>query len=286
MISYVSDYMIREIYLIDFYDGVCKAERIMEEKNADCLPVLRDGKLVGILSSSDIRKSHHNRIAADTMTKNVVTISPNASLWEAKQLLDKHKVKKLVVVDNGELRGLISEIQICIELAKCIDTLTGLYRSDYIYFQGIELMKKGVDISVIFIDLNKFGQIDKEYGHAQGDTILVEVGALLKDNVPGENYLCRYGGDEFVVLTAYELEQSKALANRLLESISGHHFNKSIGVTASAGISYTNNLKKRTYSPIDTIFELINLASLASSKAKKEKFHLLVAEEFADSEIA
>jgi diguanylate cyclase (GGDEF)-like protein len=286
MIVCLSDIVNRDFVKIDAYDGLRKAERIMDEKRLDSLVVLKEGKLAGILTARDICKSHPNRIIADAMTKSVVTAPPETSLWDAKLLFERHMISELLVIDQGELAGIVSDTKLYSELGKHLDQLTGLYRSDYIYYHGIKLLERGVEISVIFIDIDKFGQIDKDHGHVQGDRILKEMSWIIKSHISEDAYLCRFGGDEFVVLAPYRLEKSKAFAESLLKAIANHKFLLGFDVTASIGISGGRRHDARTSGPYEMITGLINLASLASTKAKKERGKLAVADGFCASEIA
>lgn len=284
MIACVADIMKKNIQSIDFYDGLRKAESMLVESNVDCLPVVKHGVIAGILSLKDILKSHPNRIAADAMDKNIVSIPSKTSLWRAKQILEKNKLERLPVVDDHELIGFITRTELLIELGKYTDLLTGLYRSDYIYHQGVELLANGCEVSVIFLDLNKFGVIDKEYGHTQGDIILKELGMLLKDNAPSDTYLCRFGGDEFVLLTPYKLDKCRLLAENLIKAIETHIFSNQLTITAAVGISGGRRLEERRIVEVDTVIDLINLASLASTKAKKDKQGVVVAQGFCNHE--
>ena len=280
MIAIVSNIMMTELHTIDAYDGLCKAERVMDEKDISCLPVINQGKPVGILTSGDIRKAHPNRIVADAMSKHIISVVPDISLWKAQQIFEENITEVLLVIDEERLVGLVTKTCLYTELGKYIDILTGLYRSDYIYYTGMELLERGIEVSVIFIDLNKFGMIDKEHGHIHGDTVLKEVGMLLKSHTPDETFLCRFGGDEFIVLTQYKLDQCKALAEMLLEAISLHEFSNNIRVTAAAGIAGGRRDEAREYDPFETIAKLVNLASLASTKAKMEKTRIAFTDGF------
>lgn len=284
MIAYVSDIMMTELNTIDAYDGLCKAERIMDEKGVCCLPVMNQGKPAGILTSRDIRKAHPNRIVADAMTKHIISVTPGTSLWKAKQVFEENLTEGLLVIDKGNLAGFVTETCLYAELGKHIDILTGLYRSDYIYYTGMELFDKGIEVSVIFIDLDKFGKIDKEYGHINGDTILKEVAMLLKSHVPDETFVCRFGGDEFIVLTQYKPDKCKAFAEILLKAISSHKYRNNIKVSASAGIAGGRRIEAREYNMFETIADLVNLASLASTRAKSEKVKIAFAEGFGIAE--
>ncbi|ABO50427.1 inosine-5'-monophosphate dehydrogenase [Desulforamulus reducens MI-1] len=90
---------------------VSEAHELMERYHISGVPITVDGKLVGILTNRDLRfETNDNRICGDIMTKdNLITAPVGTTLDEAKQILMKHKVEKLPIVDeNGKLRGLIT----------------------------------------------------------------------------------------------------------------------------------------------------------------------------------
>jgi IMP dehydrogenase len=83
----------------------------MEKYRISGLPITKDGKLVGILTNRDLRfETQLEQPIADVMTKeNLVTVPPGTTLEEAKYHLHKHRIEKLLVVDeNFNLKGLIT----------------------------------------------------------------------------------------------------------------------------------------------------------------------------------
>ncbi|XOF34198.1 MAG: IMP dehydrogenase [Candidatus Electrothrix sp. YB6] len=90
---------------------VAEAEEIMEMYKISGLPVLRNGKLVGIVTNRDLRfVSNSDLRVADVMTsKNLVTVHEGISLDHCKALLHEHRIEKLLVVDERKnLKGLIT----------------------------------------------------------------------------------------------------------------------------------------------------------------------------------
>lgn len=282
----VSNIMTRTVYTINTEDGVRKAERIMDEKGIGCLPVYDNSRLVGIITSRDIRKTHPNRIVADAMSSRIVSITPEASIWEAHKTLEENNIERLIVLDGGNLAGIVTKAALLAELGKHIDLLTGLYKSEYINYRIFELFMRGTEVSVIFIDLDKFGFIDKVYGHVIGDIILKEVSDILIENIPEEAQICRYGGDEFVIVTPFDIDECKALAGKLLDTISAHVFYKGISVSASVGITKGALAKSAQNTPLNLAKILINIASLASTRAKNENIRIIVDENIFVTEIA
>jgi IMP dehydrogenase len=91
--------------------SVGEVEAIMEMYKISGLPVLRDGKLVGIVTNRDLRFVSNNELrVCDVMTsKNLVTVHEGLSLEHCKALLHEHRIEKLLVVDDREnLKGLIT----------------------------------------------------------------------------------------------------------------------------------------------------------------------------------
>ena len=87
-----------------------EALELMRRHEISGLPVVRDKKAVGILTSRDMRfEKNLAQPASALMTKNLVT-APAGVTWEdAKQLLHKHRIEKLIVIDDkGDLVGLIT----------------------------------------------------------------------------------------------------------------------------------------------------------------------------------
>jgi diguanylate cyclase (GGDEF)-like protein len=84
------------------------------------------------------------------------------------------------------------------------DDLTGLYNRR----RMLELLDSAVSeaaqlrqcVGLLFIDLNGFKGVNDEYGHAAGDKILIAAAMRITARVRTGDFVCRYGGDEFVVI--------------------------------------------------------------------------------------
>jgi len=92
-------------------ESTAAARRMMSEHNVSGIPIVSGGgKLVGILTRRDMKFLTEEATIAEVMTKdNLVTASPRTSLDEAETILSRHKVEKLLLVDDaGHLAGLVT----------------------------------------------------------------------------------------------------------------------------------------------------------------------------------
>lgn len=91
---------------------ITDAINLRELHKVSGFPVVKDGKLVGIITSRDIQSTHdHGKLVSDVMTKfeELVTLREGSSVDEARKLLFENRVEKLPIVNSkGELRGLIT----------------------------------------------------------------------------------------------------------------------------------------------------------------------------------
>ncbi len=85
------------------------------------------------------------------------------------------------------------------------DNLTGLYNDRYFYSRLVKniraAMNKDGDLSLIFLDLDRFKEVNDNHGHLAGSRVLAEVGGILAKSLSkGKGTPARYGGDEFIVI--------------------------------------------------------------------------------------
>ena len=92
---------------------------IMKEKNIGAVVIVEGNEPVGIVTERDIVKRVVSKnlkpkdvLAEKVMSKKIVTISQNASITEAAKIMATHGVKRLPVVENGELVGIVTQSDI------------------------------------------------------------------------------------------------------------------------------------------------------------------------------
>jgi diguanylate cyclase (GGDEF)-like protein/PAS domain S-box-containing protein len=126
------------------------------------------------------------------------------------------------------------------------DALTGLYNRRYLE----EILEREVrratrasqSLGVLMIDLDHFKNFNDTYGHDAGDAVLRETGASLTKGIRAEDFVCRFGGEEFVViLPTANVEAACARAERLrlkMKELTVLHQGKSMGMlTISVGVA-------------------------------------------------
>ncbi|MEH7451341.1 CBS domain-containing protein [Gottfriedia acidiceleris] len=84
----------------------------MESLNVGAIPVVENGQVVGMITDRDLAlrgiNQGGNASASQVMSNNIVTIDCNASLQEASNLMAQHQIRRLPVVENGNLVGILS----------------------------------------------------------------------------------------------------------------------------------------------------------------------------------
>ena len=172
------------------------------------------------------------------MTKEVITVYPGDPPGAGPTDAGKHEIERLVVVNKaGRVIGIITETAIYGEFWRYWDTLTRLPKVAILRKKGEELLRRGREISLIFLDLNEFGRIDKEYGHLFGDRILRKWRRFLRPVDTARDFLCRYGGDEFAVVSTRNLRGAIALAWQLVNSLKENQWPAGVSVSCTAGVA-------------------------------------------------
>jgi len=113
-------------------------------------------------------------------------------------------------------------------------------------------------ISLLLFDLDHFKDVNDKYGHAAGDLVLKAVASISKETCRHGELICRYGGEEFVILLhATDMKFAQSLATRLCNALKGISIevdNQKINITASFGLISLKHSNQYTGSP-ETVVE-------------------------------
>jgi CBS domain-containing protein len=122
MAKSVRDAMTENPRSIGASTSVVEAARLMREEDIGSLPITDDEKLVGMITDRDIT----TRVVAeaadptsmsveDVYSRDLVSVEPDEDLDEALQLMARHQVRRLPVVENGRLVGIVAQADIALK---------------------------------------------------------------------------------------------------------------------------------------------------------------------------
>jgi diguanylate cyclase (GGDEF)-like protein len=132
------------------------------------------------------------------------------------------------------------------EAVSVTDDLTGLYNSRYLNLvlrrESKRASRSGRPLSLLFLDLDGFKQVNDTHGHLAGSKALVEAAAIIRGSARETDVAARFGGDEFsVILPDTGREGAVSVAERIRDRIGACEFlasdGLSIHLTASIGVA-------------------------------------------------
>ena len=112
-----------------------------------------------------------------------------------------------------------------------------LYFDLYLDNQIISAKREENPFSLIMFDIDDFKLVNDTYGHPIGDQVLIELVEVVKHNIRKNDFLARWGGEEFMILSRSNLKDSDILAHKILKKIETHKFETVGRITCSFGIS-------------------------------------------------
>lgn len=122
--------------------SIRKAAEIMSQRHIGSLIVLEDEKIAGIITNTNIlravaeKKDPDATAVADVMAKDVITIEPSKKIEDAVELMIKYKIKKLPVVENEKLIGVVTASDIIVVEPKLIEAIASLVSIKIPGYQG------------------------------------------------------------------------------------------------------------------------------------------------------
>lgn len=127
--------------------------------------------------------------------------------------------------------------------------------------------KEGGNLALLFLDLDRFKHVNDSYGHSMGDALLVEASNRLQALIAEQHVLCRFGGDEFVILLRQNpnIDEINYLCEQLLAAIEKPFelYGREFFISTSIGVSLWPEDAKQPEA-------LIKNADLAMYHAKEE----------------
>jgi CBS domain-containing protein len=114
----VKDVMVREVASASLPGSRDEVLEILKSRHISGVPIVKNNELLGIVTRTDLLKNPEEEQIALIMTRNPVTISPEMSIAEAAKVILENKIRRLPVVDDHSLVGLITIADIIGVIAK------------------------------------------------------------------------------------------------------------------------------------------------------------------------
>ncbi len=185
--------------------------------------------------------------------------------------IDSAEVIKLLMEKENKIKALERQIE-DLKLLTKTDSLTGVLNKR----AGMELLDKAIrncedkssKITIVFLDIDNFKEVNDTYGHVEGDRLLQKLAKLIEGTIRKTDSVFRCGGDEFVIVFSEgNLKKVRKVCNRMTNRIKA--YNKTGILPYKIGVSYgiaqyNNNL-------YNTPKELIDMADREMYKHKKKK---------------
>jgi diguanylate cyclase (GGDEF)-like protein/hemerythrin-like metal-binding protein len=154
----------------------------------------------------------------------------------------------MLILDGGvdtELRRKLNELHVQIiqlERLSSIDALTGAWNRAHFDRVVASELERSIrfkqPVSLIFLDIDHFKQVNDTYGHQAGDSVLYELVQVIGAAVRSSDVLFRWGGEEFVVLAPSTGYRARAvLAERMRSDVEQHRFAGVGKVMISLGVA-------------------------------------------------
>ena len=124
----VRNWMTEQVETVGLDDDVASVRERFRRRRIRQLPVMADGRMVGIITDRDVRSATDPKTAvAAAMSPDPITTTPGTPVEEAAALVRRHKIGALPVVEDGRLVGIVSEsdlLQALVELCAVLEPTT------------------------------------------------------------------------------------------------------------------------------------------------------------------
>ena len=204
-----------------------------QDYNRKIITQSRQIEKIGFLD--DLKQIKH------TLTKEITQLRETV---REKSRRDKNRMKELA----GKVSGLIDELEQVRQEAE-LDGLTGVYNRKTFDRYIEELINRNASVpapfAVLLIDVDNFKNINDTYGHTVGDRVLASIAGNCRQQVRSDDFVGRYGGEEFVVLLPHAslrnaLKKAKQLCKEFAATryaLDGSTDGETLSLTVSIGVS-------------------------------------------------
>ena len=166
-----------------------------------------------------------------------------------------------VNLDLRERNAELQQAKETFEQLSITDGLTKLHNhrffQDHLTREILRVGRSGEPLSMLFVDIDDFKQLNDRLGHAAGDELLAGIARILNQSVRATDLLARYGGEEFVVLTPdTDLDGASRLAEKIRTTVAESPFIlddslRPVRVTVSIGVAQFAGNRKTFFRAAD-----------------------------------
>jgi diguanylate cyclase (GGDEF)-like protein len=202
-----------------------------------------------------------------------------------RKVIDQAKVARreadLLQIKNDQLENEINErilLQQKLEILAKTDSLTGLLNRRAFFTQASLAYERAIRgkeyFAIVLFDIDLFKQINDTYGHQIGDQVLSKIGQRLQRNAREEDLVCRFGGEEFIILLqGIDLSDGDQFAKELRKVINRPILaqDQSYNITASFGVSAFDPAHPVN---IDKLIEMADKAMYRSKELGRDRVTL------------
>lgn len=114
---FIEDIMVRDVASATLPGSRDEILKVLKNKHISGVPVIKDSKVVGIVTRTNLLQNPEEEQLALLMTRNPITISPGSALQTAAHLLLEHRIRRLPVVDEDKLVGLVTVADVVATIA-------------------------------------------------------------------------------------------------------------------------------------------------------------------------
>jgi diguanylate cyclase (GGDEF)-like protein len=258
--------------------ATARAARILlSGLKSPALAVCEQGRPIGLVTAESLSRAPDLAHVGDFITPLGPAIDAETPVRAVAKTFLAEQVDFAAVVSQGRYVGLVTARDLLSEMSRSHDPLTNLSWQDFLREWGLENLMNGHEVTIIFIDLDDFGQYNKRYGHVVGDRVIQSVASLLSASLdPDRDILVRYAGDEFAIGTLRLRNEAEVFAD-LLERRQAEAIVEDFTepVTFSAGVFGGKRTKEREdshfQSTLDNLITLASKAALARKQSKKRR---------------
>jgi diguanylate cyclase (GGDEF)-like protein/PAS domain S-box-containing protein len=218
-----------------------------------CVPIIAQGEMLGML-----HMEYNGALGKETRE-------------EKQRYFDSRQRLMKIASDNLALSLVSLNLREALKHQSIRDPLTSLFNRRYmeecLQMEVSKSARSGEGLGVIMTDIDLFKNFNDTYGHDAGDNVLVEFSKLLASSFRDSDIVCRYGGEEFIIImpsAALDIVMSRA--TKLCEMVRELEvfYDSSVlpKITASFGVAHLSNNR-------DQASNLVKLADSALYSAKR-----------------